>query len=89
MKELATADLYLASAISILLNTQPNFRGSNGKVLFVFPASDELYKAMNDYNNGIPLNSYEFAQTIKRIRAEMLIRKGGKDETGKTYIQRV
>lgn len=74
-KEFMSADLYLASAISILLNMQPNFRVENGRTLFIFPISDDLYNAMNLYNNGIPLNSYEFAQTIKRLRAEMLMRK--------------
>lgn len=76
-KEFISADLYLASAISFLLNTQPNFKVENGRTLFVFPISDELYKAMNAYNNGTPINAYEYAQILRRLRAEMLIRRNG------------
>lgn len=75
-KEFISADLYLASAISIFLNTQPSFKIENGRTLFVFPISDALYGAMNAYNNGAPINAYEYAQTLKRLRAEMLMRRG-------------
>lgn len=74
-KQFETADLYLASAICILLNTQPSFRVENGRTLFVFPISDDLYKAMNEYNNGIPINAYSHAQMIKRLKAEMYMRR--------------
>ncbi len=76
-KEFVTGDLYLASTITILLATNPKFTVENGRVLFVFPISDDLYVAMNAYHNGIPLNAYEYAQTIKRLRAEMMMRRGG------------
>ena len=74
--EFETQDLYLASAISILLNTQPTFKVENKRTLFIFPISGDLFKAMNEYNNGVSLNAYEFAQMIKRLRAEMLMRRG-------------
>lgn len=72
-----TQDLYLASAISILLNIQPSFKVENQRTLFVFPVNDDLYRAMNEYNNGIELNSYELCRMIKRLRAEMLMRRAG------------
>lgn len=75
-KEFETADLYLSSAICIILKTQPAFRVENGRTLFIFPISDDLYKAMNAYNNGIVINAIEYSQMIKRLRAEMLMRKG-------------
>ncbi len=77
-KEFVTPDLYLSSAISILLNLQPNFKVENGRTLFCFPASADLYKAMTAYNNGIPLSAYEYAEKIKRMRGEMLMRRGQK-----------
>ncbi len=77
-KEFITPDLYLSSAISILLNLQPTFKVENGRTLFCFPVSDDLYKAMTAYNNGIPLNAYEYAEKIKRMRGEMLMRRGQK-----------
>lgn len=71
-----TADLYLASAVCIINNIMPDFKVKNNKTLFIFPLSDDLYKAMNGYNNGVALNAYGFAQMIKRLRAEMLMRRG-------------
>jgi len=75
-KDFETADLYLASAISNLLKSPPNYKVENSRTLFVFPISDDLYKAMNAFNNGIQLNAYEYSQTIKHLRAEMLMRRG-------------
>ncbi len=76
MKEFETADLYLSSAIAILLRTQPGYRVENGRTLFVFPISDDLFAVMNAYNNGVSLSAIEYAQMIKRLRAEMLMRRG-------------
>lgn len=74
-KDFETADLYLASAVSILLKTSPNYKVENRRTLFVFPISNDLYKAMNAFNNGIQVNAYEYAQTLKYLRAEMLMRR--------------
>lgn len=81
-KDFETADLYLASAISILLKSPPNYKVENGRTLFVFPISDDLHKAMNVFNNGIQVNAYEYAQTIKRLRAEMIIRRNAHSSGG-------
>jgi len=74
-KEFQTADIYLTSVISILLNEQPTFRVKNSRIIFCFPASDELYKAMNDYENGVSLNTADLINMIKKLRAEMMVRK--------------
>jgi hypothetical protein len=74
-REFVTADLYLASAFRILLNRQPDFRVEDGRTLFIYPVNEDLYKAMNDYNNGVAINAFEYAQTIKRLRGEMLMRR--------------
>ena len=79
--EFVTADLYLAAAISILLKSPPTFKVEKGKTLFLFPTSDRLFKAMTDFHNGKQLNAYEYSLIIKRLRAEMLIRRNG--EVGK------
>jgi hypothetical protein len=75
-KEFETADLYLASAISLILNKQPDFKVENGRTLFIFTISDDFYRAMNAYNAGFQLPAYEYAHMIKRLRAEMLMRRG-------------
>jgi len=74
-KYFETADLYLSAAICILLKIEPIFRVENGRTLFVFPISDDLYRAMSVFNAGIELNAIEYAQQIKRLRAEMLMRR--------------
>ena len=75
LEQFITADLYLSSAISILLKHDPTFKVEGGRTLFCFPISDDLYKAMMAYNKGIPLNAYEYAEKIKRLRAEMIMRR--------------
>ncbi len=72
MKEYVTADLYLSAAICTMLDINPAFKFERGRVLFSFPMSDALHGAMNNYNAGAPINAYEFAQTIKRLRGEMM-----------------
>jgi hypothetical protein len=47
----------------------------NGRTVFVFPASDDLYRALNDFNAGALLNAIEYSQVIKRLRGEMLSRR--------------
>jgi hypothetical protein len=74
-KNFETPDLYLASAISLILNKSPDFRVENGKTLFVFTISDDFYRAMHAYNTDFQINAYSYAQMIKKLRAEMLIRR--------------
>lgn len=75
-RDFATSDLYFASAISLIIETLPAYRvDEQGKVVFCFPKSPELYEAVASYSDGIKLNAYEFAFRIKRVRADMLIRK--------------
>ena len=68
-------DLYLSAALVLLLNSQPEFKLVNGKILFGFPISDTLYRAMSEYNAGTPLNALEYAAAIKRLKSEMLMRR--------------
>ncbi len=52
-------DLYLSAALALLLNAQPKFKLVNGKILFGYPADDNLYRAVTDFNSGalsMPLN---------------------------------
>lgn len=78
--DFTTTDLYLASAVSILLQIQPKFKVENNMVLFTFPVSDDLYRAMTAYNSGVSLNAFEFAQTIKKLRGEMYMAREGKHQ---------
>lgn len=77
-----STDLYLSAALVLLLNAQPEFKLVNGKILFGFPVTDGLYRAMAEYNCGTPLNALEYAQAIKRLKAEMIMRR----TTGQTGV---
>lgn len=74
-KDFITGDIWLASAISILLKTYPEFKVENFKTLFIFPASNNTYKAISEFNGGISLNAYEYSQVVKRLKVEMLTRR--------------
>ena len=79
-KEFISGDVWLASALSILLNLYPGFWVSNGKTFFVFPADDATYKAMADFSNGIPINAFLYSETVKKLRVEMFSRRGNGGE---------
>ncbi len=78
MKERAlfeTNDPYLTASISKILNIMSSFKGENGWTTFTFPISDDLYKAIAQYSAGIPLNAFELCQTIRQLRAVMVMRR--------------
>lgn len=67
-----TADLYLTSALVVLLGVEPKLAIHNEKTFAQFKASDELYQAMAAYNRGDTASLFQYATTIKRIRGEFL-----------------
>ncbi|MDD1778395.1 MAG: hypothetical protein LUQ65_09540 [Candidatus Helarchaeota archaeon] len=75
-KEFVSADLYLCAFLSIFLNLFPSFKVESGKTLFIFPADATLYEVIAAYNAGVQINAFEFAQQIKRLRGEMISRRG-------------
>jgi hypothetical protein len=73
--EFETSDIYLASAISLWLKIFPSFKIVNDRAVFVFPVSEDLYGAINDFNSG-ELSRYVLL--LKRLRSEMyFVRKTG------------
>lgn len=75
-EQFETRDIWLASALTILLSTPPEYKTENGQTIFVFPRSDKLYKAIADYSGGCLLSAYSYAQVNKRLRSEMIMRRG-------------
>lgn len=87
-----TDDLYLSSAITTILKKPPGFKVVNGRTIFVYPVSDELYGAMAQYNGGVKLNAIELTQTIKRLRAVMMMKRneherGHNDKNHRAYFK--
>ena len=76
-REFQTPDIYLSAAITILLKAEPSYRVLSGKTFFCFPATDELYRAMGQYNSGVAINAMEFSGIVKRLRGEAISRRSG------------
>lgn len=67
-----TTDLYLAAAISIFAAITPELKIINHKVIFVFPASDEVYKVINEYDTGAMVKAVHFASVVKNLESQAL-----------------
>lgn len=78
--EFVTHDLWLASAISATLHFIPVLKKNSGLVEFVFPNSPALQDAISNYYNGATLSVIGYADTVKRLRHLMHVKKGGPDE---------
>jgi hypothetical protein len=77
LRTFETPDLYLTAAISLLMKTEPSYKVLNGKTFFSFPATDDLYRAMSEYNAGVKINAMEFSSVVKRLRGEAITRRSG------------
>lgn len=81
--EFVTDNPYLAAAITEQLHVDPIPIVQNGWTHFCYPVSDQLYEAINAFNNGIALNAFEYSQTIKRLRGLAITkRKENSNERG-------
>lgn len=70
-----TQDLYLSAAIVTLIKTEPSYKIRNQRTSFCFTISDDLYRAMSDYNSDVDVPVQQFAGNLKRLRGEMLTRR--------------
>ncbi len=86
-KEFVTGDLWLASALTIILKAYPVFSVKNGKVLFKLPDTTDTYRAIAEYNSNSPLPAFEYSQTVKRLRGEMIKRKGEMNSVTRNQTQ--
>ncbi len=60
-----------------LHGVNPEFEVNNGRVVFVFPVSDEIYKLMDFYNSNVQVNVLDFVTKLKELRGKMLTLRGG------------
>jgi hypothetical protein len=73
-------DLYIA-AFLMLHGIPPRLILKNNKVIFVFDASDELYRLMMMYNSNQDVPCLDLITAVKSLRGQMLTLK----ETGNGY----
>lgn len=73
-KVLELLDLYIA-AFLLFNGIPPKLILKNGKVLFVFGATDEVYRLMNLFNSNEDVPVADYTAAIKTLRGRMLTAK--------------
>lgn len=72
-KNIKITDLWLASALSLALKTEPELSVENKTVLFEFPLVEETLKAIEKVTNGeITFKYIEYSEEVKRLRGKVL-----------------
>ena len=74
-KNLQFLDIYLSAYLS-LCGIRPKLEINNGRVVFVFPAVEEVYRLMANYNSNATIPVTDFVTTIKALRGQMLTMRG-------------
>lgn len=80
-KVLSLLDIHLASWLS-LHGIEPILENRNGKVVFLFEASDNLYRLINQFNSNEPIPIGDYVTRLKTLRGKMLSAREG---NGKEY----
>lgn len=70
-KTLQILDLYLSAFLSFS-GIPPKLELNNGKVVFTFPVSDDLYKLMINYNSNVNVPVTDFVTGVKALRGQMI-----------------
>lgn len=72
-----TLDLYL-SAFLESHGIQAELENLNGRVVFSFPANDDLYKLANAFNSNESVPIADYIATFKSLKARMLSMRGAR-----------
>jgi len=70
-KTFQTLDLYISAYLS-LCGIRPELQVKNGKVIFIFPQSDDLYQLISNYNANVTVPVADFTTAVKMLRGQML-----------------
>jgi hypothetical protein len=82
-----TLDLNLVAYLT-LYGLEPSLEKRSGKIIFIFDASDELYRLINEFNSNrlVPVNDYVTKQKILRGKLiQLRNEKGYENGREKTY----
>lgn len=79
-----TGDIWLAAVVTVLLRIYPEFEVKNGRTFFIYPQDDAVYRAIADFNSGVAINIFEYTQTVKKLKSEMLTRREVVKSGGRT-----
>jgi hypothetical protein len=81
-KTFSTLDIYLASFLS-LHDQDIILELRNGKVVFTFESTDNLYRLMNQFNSNEEIPVLDYTTAIKTLRGKMLTAKESINGHGK------
>jgi hypothetical protein len=81
-KVLNLLDIHVSSFLS-LHGIEPVLEHRSGKVIFTFPATDEVYRLMNRFNSDEAVPVASFVTTLKTLRGKMLTAKESIQGNGK------
>lgn len=76
-KTLQTLDLYMASFLAFH-GIEPSLETVNGRVIFIFPVNDSVYKLIAKYNANEKTPVADFVTSVKMLRGKMLSLRGPK-----------
>jgi hypothetical protein len=81
-KDFTTLDSYLAGYLS-LRGFAATLVSQGDKVVFIFEATDDLYRTLEDYNTGATIEALRFALTVKTLKSQIYsIRRNHEKEKG-------
>lgn len=78
-KNLKIPDIWLASALSLVLKIEPELERDGDVIIFVFPFSSETVKAINDLSSGaIKFDYITYSERVKNLKNRMItLKKAG------------
>lgn len=74
-QKFTTLDLYLASFLS-LRGHAPAFIRQGTRIVFEFPATDEVYRFAAEYNGSPEVSLLDFIAEVRKNRSQMLAGRG-------------
>lgn len=63
-------DIYIV-AFLVIHNLEPKLELRKGKVFFLYEASEQVYRLMNDYNLDVKIPVATYVMAVKSLRAKM------------------
>lgn len=78
IKTFKTADIWLASALALVLDEDPELILEGKVVLFAFPMDSKTLKALQDLNSSVIKFDYiTYSEKFKRLKTRLFQMKGG------------
>lgn len=74
-KSFILLDVHLAAFLE-LHGIPAQLENQNGKIIFNFPVSDDIYRLANAYNSNTPVKIADYIAALKILKAKMYTLRG-------------